>query len=320
MDSIDIPLYNELPELSSGGRSAWGLFGTDESVGRVNLQTSVNVAAAAQLVTRGAVFPLDAPIGFIEPPLFRRGGLRHTQFRRPDDGSFDDVYDNFFPQASSQWDSLAHVAYAPNEFYNGATADDISSRRRNTIEHWATRGIVGRGILLDLAATLKSNPAYNPGSSYAITVDDLEDARLAAGVQFNHGDILLIYTGFFDWYEFRTAEQRKALVDPDSFHAAGIEHTEKMAEYLWNAKVSAIASDCPSVEVWPPSFDVADGPFGFLHRILIGQFGIALGELWWLRDLAKDCDRDRVYEFLLTSAPLNVPGGIGSTANALAIK
>ena len=37
----------------------------------------------------------------------------------------DDVLDNFFPQSSSQWDSLAHVAYSPGVFYNGATDDDV---------------------------------------------------------------------------------------------------------------------------------------------------------------------------------------------------
>ncbi|MDX6415795.1 MAG: hypothetical protein QOG28_415, partial [Trebonia sp.] len=30
--------------------------------------------------------------------------------------------------------------------------------------------------------------------------------------------------------------------------------------------------------------------------------------------------RDRRYEMFLTAAPINVPGGIGSPANALAIK
>ena len=67
-----------------------------------------------------------------------------------------------------------------------------------------------------------------------------------------------------------------------------------------------------------PGQDAA--PFGFLHRILIGSFGMALGELWHLDDLADDCARDGVYEFCLTSAPLNVAGGIGSPPNALAIK
>jgi hypothetical protein len=61
-------------------------------------------------------------------------------------------------------------------------------------------------------------------------------------------------------------------------------------------------------------------PFGFLHNVLIGQFGMALGELWWLSDLASDCAADRSYEMFLVSTPLNAPGGIGSPANAVAIK
>jgi hypothetical protein len=54
--------------------------------------------------------------------------------------------------------------------------------------------------------------------------------------------------------------------------------------------------------------------------MLLGQFGMAIGELWWLDELAEDCAADGIHEFLLTSAPLNTRGGYGSTANALAIK
>jgi hypothetical protein len=61
-------------------------------------------------------------------------------------------------------------------------------------------------------------------------------------------------------------------------------------------------------------------PFGYLHRILIGQFGLSLGELWWLADLADDCAADGRYEMFVSSTPMNAPGGIGSPANALAIK
>ena len=54
--------------------------------------------------------------------------------------------------------------------------------------------------------------------------------------------------------------------------------------------------------------------------MLIGQFGMALGELWWTEALAADCGGDGVYEGLLVSAPMNGPGAIGSPANALIIK
>ena len=50
------------------------------------------------------------------------------------------------------------------------------------------------------------------------------------------------------------------------------------------------------------------------------EVGLAIGELWELDALAEDCAADGPYEFLLCSAPLHVTGGIGSPANALAIK
>ena len=93
-----------------------------------------------------------------------------------------------------------------------------------------------------------------------------------------------------------------------------------MARYLWDTHAAAVASDCPSVEVWPMDHSPGLFPFGSLHKVLLGQFGMAIGELWWLEELADDCASDGVHEFLLTSAPLNTRGGYGSTANALAIK
>jgi hypothetical protein len=38
------------------------------------------------------------------------------------------------------------------------------------------------------------------------------------------------------------------------------------------------------------------------------------------RTAAADCAEDGVYEALLTSAPMHASGGIGSPANALALK
>ena len=44
------------------------------------------------------------------------------------------------------------------------------------------------------------------------------------------------------------------------------------------------------------------------------------GELWDLDELAHDCAADGVYEFLFTSAPLNLHQGVASPPNALAVK
>lgn len=36
---------------------------------------------------------------------------------------------------------------------------------------------------------------------------------------------------------------------------------------------------------------------------------MTIGELWDLKELGEHCAKTGTYEFLLTSAPLNVPGG-----------
>ena len=313
----ELPSYDELPPAPQGGRSAWGVFGTEDNVGLFNLQTPERVLEAARLIRRGALFPLDAPVDAFNPPIAAsRGAPRHRVLHVPGTFGFDDVLDNFFPQGSSQWDSLGHVGYAPDMFYNGATEEDVATGRRNTIDHWARRGIAGRAVLLDMVATLAGDGRpYDPGTNAAFTVDDLELARKRSGVEFQPGDVLLIHTGFAAWWVAQPpAERWKQNRAPST---PGVANGEEMCRYLWNSHVSAVASDTFAVEATPLRRDEVTG---FLHRMLIGQFGMALGELWWTEDLAADCAADGVYEMFFTSAPLNSPGGIGSPPNALAIK
>ena len=311
-----LPRFAELPtDPVTGARSAWGLFGADDTVGLVNLQTPERVAAAAGLVRTGAVFPLDIPTTLIDPPLFGRGRPRHTLIEGSTAEGFDDVLDNVYPQLGSQWDSLGHAASAPDRFYNGATANQVRRGERNTVEHWARRGIAGRGVLLDLGDVVESRGGA--GTSVSLSVDDLETARRRAGIAFGAGDILVLRTGFLTWYSMLAQQERARIAVPGQLAAPGVEHSEAMAEYLWDAHLSAAVTDTTSLEVWPPD---RSATYGSLHRNLIGQFGLAIGELFWLDDLAAACAGDRCWEFLFVSAPLNHPGAIGSPANALAVR
>ena len=171
-------------------------------MGLVNLMTPERIAAAARLVRRGQVFCLDMPLGSISPPLAPfRTPPRHHVLHQPGTAGFDDVYDNFYPQASSQWDSLAHVGYAPDQMYNGATEQDVLSGARNTIDHWARHGLAGRAVLLDVERAMRdAGRPYDPGASSTLSVDDLELARRQAGVEYAAGDIILLHTGFAAWY------------------------------------------------------------------------------------------------------------------------
>jgi kynurenine formamidase len=315
--STELPSYDDLPAAPEGGRSGWGLFGEDDQVGLVNLMTPERVVAAARLVRKGAVFPLNAPIDGFEPAIAgNRSVPRHQVTHVPGTFVFDDVYDNFYPQGSSQWDSLGHVGYAPDRFYNGATEEEVESGRRNTIDHWARRGIAGRAVLLDLQRTgMEDGKPYDLGGSTAFDVASLERARARTGLAYAPGDVIIMHTGFARWYREQERERRMQIRRDNT--TPGLAHGEEMCRYLWNTHAAAIVTDTYAVEVFPPD---RSAPTGFLHRMLIGQFGMALGELWWTEDLAADCAADGVYESLLTSAPMNGPGGIGSPANALALK
>jgi hypothetical protein len=62
-----------------------------------------------------------------------------------------------------------------------------------------------------------------------------------------------------------------------------------------------------------------DAAIGSLHRRLIAGLGMPLGELWDLDELAATCAAAGRYECCVVSVPLNVPGGVASPANAMAI-
>ena len=316
-DQVALPRYDDLPEAPLGGRSAWGLFGADDQLGLVNLMTPDRVRAAAQLVRRGAMFPLNAPLGLFDPAIAASRGIpRHQVLHVAGTAGFDDVLDNFYPQASSQWDSLAHAGYAPDAFYNGATEAEVAAGQRNTIDHWARHGIAGRAVVLDMERLAADEGRdYDPGTSTAYSVDDLERARARTGLEFGPGDIVVLHTGFGRWWAEQDRARRTQV--RQGYTTPGIAHGEDMCRYLWDLHIAAIVSDTFAVEVFPSD---PSGPLGSMHRMLIGQFGMALGELWWTDGLAADCAADGVYECLLTAAPLNIPGGIGSSANALAVK
>jgi kynurenine formamidase len=318
-----VPKYGDLPGADGGARSAWGVFGPQDSVGRLNLQTADSIQSASHLVRKGSVFPLDAPLGTFDPPLFGRGAPKHKVFEHSG-GTLDDALDNVFPQASSQWDSLAHVAYDPEggaTFYGGCSLGDIRAGGRNGVDHWARRGIVGRAVVLDLELTMQSRlSSYSPGESIAIDVADLEAARSNAGVAYQRGDVLLICTGFVSWYGEQPRDAREGMAHRGQLRAAGLAHSERIAEYLWDAEIAAIGTDSPALEVWPPDEGRSSWPFGFLHRVLIAQLGFAIGELWALEELCRDCRRDGIWEAFFTSAPWHLAGGIGSPANAIAVK
>jgi len=313
-----IPSYSELPVRAGAPEgAAWGVFGDDDEVGTINLMTPERVVWAAQSIKNGKVFALNLPINIPDPPLFTRGKHQHTVKIFPNaEYVLDDYLDNFYPQASSQWDALAHVKHPVDGAYNGIPDYEITGRggTRLGIDNMARRGIAGRGVLADIDRYYeKVGKSIDFIRAMSIPLEDLQDTLDAQKTRIAAGDILLIRIGWTKFYMSASPELKEELARETV--VPGIEGSERTARWLWDNHVAAVASDSPALEALPKS----EGE-EFLHFRMLSYFGMPIGEMWNLEGLAADCAADGRYEFFITSAPLNIPGGVGSPPNALAIK
>ena len=56
-----------------------------------------------------------------------------------------------------------------------------------------------------------------------------------------------------------------------------------------------------------------------MHETILSGFGLPIGELFDLEELAKECKKQERWTFFMASEPLNLVGGVGSPPNAVAI-
>jgi hypothetical protein len=320
-----LPDYAALPvrEGAPPG-SSWGLWGDDDVLGTLNLATPERARRGAGLARRGAVFPLNLELELPSPPLYRRSALRHEVV-----GSsltLDDELHNLNTQSSSQWDGFRHVRHQQLGNYNGLDSE------AHGIHHWARRGIVTRGVLADVGRWRQDQGRpLSVGEADPIEPEEVLATLDSQGVEMEPGDVLLLRTGWVGWYRGLNADQRAAVADHVIAPSCGLRAVESTASMLWDLHVAAVATDTPAFEVAP--FGLLEGAeLGaalrdpercvevFLHFRILVFLGIPIGELWDLEALGADCAEDGTYDFLLTSAPLNLHQGVGSPPNALAVK
>lgn len=306
------PAYDDLPLIEKLGMPhAWDVL--EHDLGTLDRTTAAGVREAAALVRDGEVFGLNLPLTEISPPLFGRDPLAQDIFAT-DRNTLDDRLDSFYPQGSTQWDGLRHVRAREFGFFGGVTDDFGPDDDRLGIGHWAAGGIVGRGVLLDLVAHReRESRDYDPFGSEPIEADELRAIVAAQEIELRGGDVLLIRTGWIGAY--RGLDQAGRDAQSATPTISGLSGSDDVARFLWDSGAIAVAADNPTLEVAP-----GDPAVGSLHRRLIPLLGFVVGELLDLDRLASRCAADSRWDFLFTAMPLNLPGGVGSPANAMAIR
>ena len=320
----------------------------EEGLGRLVLITPDIVAsAAANCIRSGRRVSLGWGLNKLEIANFGRLPCKHEIVGLLDGAAFDDIY-TFNPQQSSQWDGLRHFSQpTPTEddpsrrlFYGGVTKQEIMDPTNNRIgiQHWAKEGICGRGVLLDYVAYAeKRGIKYSTFSDHSIPLSVLLEVAQEQNLTFRRGDILFIRIGVTkEWDTQMTAQDKHNYATTTTPQHAGVEGTEEMLRWLWDTGFAAVASDAISFEVYPPKKSYPRGSTErgsepeteprepevkgfFLHEYLLAGWGVPIGELFDLEGLAELCRIEERWEFFLASAPFNMPGGVSSPANCIAI-
>ena len=317
MSGDRLPSYAELLERADApAPSTWGLFGADDEVGALNVLGPDEVLRGVGCARRGAVFSLDHAIGAFDSP--HRPHATHTILDLGR-GWRDDYLDGFYLQQTSQIDGLRHVAHHEHGFYNGAAAERLVPGDPTIgVNRWADRGIVGRGVLVDVARHREQRDRpLDHLAGEPIGVAMLEETLDSQGTTLARGDLLLVRTGY----------ERHRAAHPGRRGHAGLEQSHDLLAWLWAHRIPLVAADNVALECIPPVAtspftrpDAVDGNDSLMHAHLIALLGIVVGELWNLEPLAADCADDGIYEFLLVVKPLDLVGGVGSPPNATAVK
>src|SRR4029450_695332 len=158
-------------------------------------------------------------------------------------------------QSSSQWDGFRHIrnhaaqAAEPGTGHFGGVPDE-----GHGIHHWARRGIAGRAVLADIARWREANGRpLQYDESEAIDPGEIAECLAAQGVELAEGDILLVRTGWVEWYQRQPGDVRARLGDVGQLKAPGCASGEGLQRTRWTLHIAAIGCDNPGVEVWPPS-------------------------------------------------------------------
>ncbi|KAJ5551241.1 hypothetical protein N7535_000816 [Penicillium sp. DV-2018c] len=315
--------FDDLPDKQRFWPGAAG--SEEEGLGMLRLLTPEVVAQAARTeIQTGDRVCLNWDMEKLSPPGFNRKPFEHKVKWVAEGVAFDDEY-HFNPQQSSQWDGFRHhnaPAPTPSDpslrlFYGGTTSAEIldSTSPRIGVGFWAKKGIAGRGVLIDYVSyAARKGISINALRQQMISLDEVLEIARECNITFQKGDIFFLRVGLPATWEGMSEQQRVEYSQQTTPMHAGIEQSERVLRFIWDNHFAAVASDAVSFEVYPPLQKEFD-----LHHYLLAGWGVPIGEMFDLDELAETCSRLGRWSFFVSSSPLNCKRGVSSPPNCMAI-
>ncbi|MCY4387044.1 MAG: cyclase family protein [Desulfurellaceae bacterium] len=199
-----------LTELLKDAPQNWGRWGADDELGSLNFLTQAEVLRGVRAVQNGKVFTLQVRMCHPDGDPGYKGRSQPSRMMVMDKGHYLSGKAQPFPggieyaddvmmtnlQATTQYDALGHVWF-DDKLYNGYDARTTmgGGLSKDSILPVAERGVVGRGVLLDVAR-YKNLPHLSAG--YGISLDELHRTAEHQKLTIEKHDILLIRTGWLN--------------------------------------------------------------------------------------------------------------------------
>ena len=291
----------------------WGRWGRDDERGTMNYITPEHIRKAAGLVKSGRTVSMAIPINTVAGPDNPHPAIHYmTQNHDINIGesklgfAMDFLGMECHGDCHTHIDALCHIAYG-GLLYGGRSISEVTSKGSRVLDITAyASGVVGRGVLLDIPR-LRGDPWLEPGT--AVTRAELEAAEEAQGVHVGEGDIFV----------FRTGHHRRRLERGgwDNGYAgegkAGL-HVDTIP-WMHERKIAAFFPDGDG-ETVPGT---VDGILYPIHPLQVVAMGMLVSDSLNLEDVARACEEEKRWEFMVVAEPLRLPESTGSPFNPIAL-
>jgi kynurenine formamidase len=272
-------------------------------VGTLNFITNEKRVAAAKLVQSGKAISIGKDLAY--PPLRRPGAFTLRMLLASSEKPNAAI--DLFEIAShgfdvTHLDAVAHTFFE-GEIYNHQNAGRVATPHGLLFASIQAlrNGIFTRGVLLDVAQA-RGVPWLEPQDTVEPT--DLEAAEKLAGATVEPGDAVVVRIGL--------AARERQLGPEDFNERAGL--ATECIPWLHERQIAVYSGDC--VEKIPSAHKRIPLP---LHMIGSVAMGLVLLDCPDLEELKLESDRIDRRTFLITCAPLRIPGGTGSPVNPICI-